>query len=73
MSWVELYEDGVLLGWKNYRIVRDNITAIKASGAELPLELTVLLDEIEQLISDRRVFVQSFDKKITENNQATLA
>jgi hypothetical protein len=62
MSWVELYEDGVLLGWHNYRVVRDNINAIKASGAELPPELTALLDEIEQLISDRRVFVQSITK-----------
>ena len=59
MSWVELYEDGVLLGWQNYRIVRDNINAIKASGAELPPELIALLDEIEQLISKRIVSVQS--------------
>jgi hypothetical protein len=72
MSWVELYEEGVLLGWQNYRIVRDNINAIKASGAELPPELMALLNEIEQLISDRRVFVQSFNKNSTENNQATL-
>ena len=72
MSWVELYEDGVLLGWQNYRIVRDNINVIRASGAQLPPELTALLDEIEQLISDRRVFVQSFNKNSTEKNQATL-
>lgn len=72
MSWVELYEDGVLLGWHNYRVVRDNINVIRASGAELPPELTALLDEIEQLISDRRVNVQSFNKNSTENNKATL-
>lgn len=72
MSWVELYEDGVLLGWHNYRVVRDNINAIKESGVQLPSELTALLNEIEELISDRRVFVQSFNKNSTENNQATL-
>ncbi len=72
MSWVELYEDGVLLGWHNYRVVRDNINVIRASGAELPPELTALLDEIEQLISERRVFVHSFNKNSTENNKATL-
>jgi hypothetical protein len=72
VSWVELYEDGVLLGWHNYRVVRDNINVIRASGAELPPELTALLDEIEQLISERRVFVHSFNKNSTENNKATL-
>lgn len=72
MSWIELYEDGVLLGWKNYRIVRDNINAIQASGVKLSPELTTLLDEIEQKISDRRVIVQSFNKNSTEKNQATL-
>jgi hypothetical protein len=64
MSWIELYEDGVLIGWKNYRMVRDNINAIKASGVKLPPELTALLDEIEQKISDRRDFVQSISKSV---------
>ena len=64
MSWVELYEDGVLLGWQNYRIVRDNINAIRTSGAELPPELTALLDEVEKLISERRDFVQSISKSV---------
>lgn len=72
MSWVELYEEGVLLGWHNYRVVRDNINAIKESGVQLPPELTALLDEIEQLISDRRTFVQSVSKNSTEKIKATL-